>query len=82
MGRHERWLSALGRAIRLLRTEQNVSPRELAATAGLEPARLEAIEAGQHDLRYDVLVAVAHALNIETSDLVTRADAEAKDGDA
>lgn len=82
MAGHERWLSALGRAIRLLRSERNVSARELAATAGLEPARLEAIEAGRCDPRYDVLVAVAHALSLTTTELVQRADTEAKDGDA
>lgn len=78
----ERGLIALGRAIHQLRAEQDISAGELAAVAGLTPARLHAIEAGRFDPRFDVLLALADGLRVELSALVIRADAEAKDGDA
>jgi len=79
---HSRWLTALGQVVRQLRVERNISAGELAAAAGLKPARLDAIEAGRFDPRYDVLLALARGLDVKASDLVKRADAEAKDGDA
>lgn len=82
MAEHNRVLVALGRAIRKLRTERNISAGELAAAAGLKPARLDAIEAGRFDPPYDVFFALAVELGVKSSELVQRAEAEAKDGDA
>jgi ribosome-binding protein aMBF1 (putative translation factor) len=80
--KHERELIALGQAIRKLRAERNVSAGELAAAAGLKPGRLHSIEAGQFDPPYDVFFALAVGLGVKSSELVQRAEAEAKDGDA
>lgn len=73
MAEHDRWLIALGRAVRQLRAERNVSAGELAAAAGLTSARLDALEAGQFDPSYDLLIALADTLRIEPSVLVLRA---------
>ncbi|HEX5851567.1 MAG TPA: helix-turn-helix transcriptional regulator [Solirubrobacteraceae bacterium] len=81
MNEHERWLIGFGRAIRQLRAERNISAGELAAAAGLTPRRLDAIESGRHDPRYDVLIALARGLGVTPAVLVVRAD-EAKGGDA
>lgn len=77
----DRELIALGRAIRQLRTDRNITEIELATTAGLTLGRLAAIEAGRFNLRLDVLLALAHGLNVKPSELVNHADAEAIAGD-
>jgi transcriptional regulator with XRE-family HTH domain len=66
-------LIALGRAIREVRDERSMEPDDLAATAGIERERLDAIEAGQSDPPYDVLLALARGLGIEPAVLVSRA---------
>jgi transcriptional regulator with XRE-family HTH domain len=76
MGEHDRWLIALGRAIRQLRAERNISADELAAAAGLTSRRLDAIESGRFDPRYDVLLALARGLGVKAAELLGRADAE------
>jgi transcriptional regulator with XRE-family HTH domain len=68
-----RQLIAFGRGVRELRDEQNISVGELAAAAGLTPRRLEAIEAGRLDPRYDVLCALAAGLGVTLPVLVGRA---------
>ncbi len=74
-----RFLIALGQAIRQLRVEHDISAERLAGAAGLKQTRLEAIEAGRLDLRYDVLLALARGLGVQPGELVTRAEAVAKD---
>jgi ribosome-binding protein aMBF1 (putative translation factor) len=80
--KHRRWLIALGRAIRKLRAERNISASELAVAAGLKPGRLDSIEAGRCDPPYDVFFALAVGLGVKSSELVQRAEAEAKDGES
>jgi transcriptional regulator with XRE-family HTH domain len=82
MAEQDRELIALGRAVRQLRGERDISAGELAVAAGLTLARLNAIEAGRFDPRLDVLLALAHGLSIKPAELMRRADAEAKGGDA
>jgi transcriptional regulator with XRE-family HTH domain len=65
MTAHRRELIALGRTIRQLRTERNITEGELATAAGLTLGRLAAIEAGRFDLRLDVLFALAHELSVK-----------------
>ncbi len=79
-GRYE--LAGLGRAIRHLRAEQNISAGELAVAAGLTPGRLYAIEAGRFDPAFDELLALADGLRVTPAALVGRADAETTDADA
>lgn len=69
-------LVAFGRAVRELRAEQNITAGELAAAAGLTPGRLDAIEAGRLDLRYDAMLALARGLRVEPAELANRADRE------
>lgn len=72
MAEPDRELIALGRAIRQLREERNVRAVALAVAAGIDPERLSAIEAGRFDPRYDLLIALADALGIESSVLFLR----------
>lgn len=55
---------AFGAAVRELRTERHISAKELAHAAGISQAKLDAIEAGYSDPRYDVLLALAHGLGL------------------
>lgn len=82
MAEHDRWLIALGRAIRQLRVERNIGAGELAAAAGLTPRRIDALEAGRLDPPYDVLLALARGLGVKPAELVRHAENRAKDGDA
>jgi transcriptional regulator with XRE-family HTH domain len=66
-------LVALGRVVRRLREERHISVGALADAAGLSPTRLDAIEGGQLDPTYDVLLGLADALGIEPAVLVSRA---------
>lgn len=47
-----------------------MSERELAGAAGLRVRRLDSIEAGRFDLRYDELMALADALCVKSAELV------------
>jgi transcriptional regulator with XRE-family HTH domain len=70
-------LLALGRTIRRLREQTNMTKGELAGAAGLTRGRLAAIEAGRHDPHLDELMALAEGLNIKPAELVGQADAGA-----
>jgi len=73
-------LIALGQAIRQLRAERdNISAEQLASETGLTPGRLDSIEAGRVDLRYEVLLALAGGLGVQSGELVRRAEAVARD---
>ena len=72
-----RLLIALGQTIRQLRVERDISAEQLASKTGLTPGRLDSIEAGHVDLRYDVLLALAGGLGLQSGELVTRAEAVA-----
>lgn len=72
-----RLLIALGQTIRQLRVERDISAEQLASETGLTPGRLDSIEAGRVDLRYDVLLALAGGLGVQSGELVTRAEAVA-----
>jgi ribosome-binding protein aMBF1 (putative translation factor) len=77
----DRELIALGQAVRELRSERNMSKRELATTAGLTRSLLDAIEAGQHDPTYERLLLLAVALGVKPSAIANRSEASVKDGD-
>jgi transcriptional regulator with XRE-family HTH domain len=68
-------LIALGRAVRELRTEKNLSAGELAAAARLTLRRLGGIEAGRVDPTLDTVLAIAEGLGVRPFVLVGRADA-------
>lgn len=70
MVEHDRALIALGQRVRRLRENRNMSEQELAGAAGLMVRRLDSIEAGRFDLRYDELMALADALGVKSAELV------------
>jgi transcriptional regulator with XRE-family HTH domain len=65
-------LIALGRVIREVRDERRMDPDDLAEAAGIERGQLDAIEAGQFDPPYDVLLALVRGLGIDAATLVGR----------
>ncbi len=67
-------LAGLGHAIRQVREQYGMSKKALAAAAGIEPERLDALEAGQLDPAYDLLIALAAGLGVRPSTLVIRAE--------
>lgn len=67
-------LVALGHAVWQLREEQGLTPSGLATATGLDLARIEAIENGEDDPRYDVLLALADGLGVTKAALFNRAE--------
>lgn len=67
-------LRALGQAISRTRTQQNISTTDLACVLGVARQRLEAIEAGEEDLGYKLLRAIARALGVTSSVLLAQAE--------
>ncbi len=63
-------LVALGRAILRLREQRAMSAGELAVATGIAPARLSALEAGEIDPTYDVLLTLADGLGVPLEQLV------------
>ena len=65
---------ALGRAIKVVRTEQGVERRELAEKARISYSYLAEIENGNKPPSSDVLLAIAQALGLRPSELHAAAD--------
>lgn len=77
-------LAALGNAIRQLREERSLSPDALANAAGVDPAQLTSVEAGQLDADFDFLLSIAAGLStagsrdpVSVATIVTRAEGQA-----
>jgi transcriptional regulator with XRE-family HTH domain len=75
-------LAGLGRAVRHLRTSKGIGRSAFVAASGIGWDRVAAIENDEFDPTYDELLALACGLRVTPAELVGRADAEAKDGDA
>ncbi|TIW70959.1 MAG: helix-turn-helix transcriptional regulator, partial [Mesorhizobium sp.] len=71
----ERWKDdadiRVGRRVRALRLERNLSLADLAAKAGISIGALSQIERGMSSLRVKVIWPLAAALDIEPSALIT-----------
>lgn len=65
---------AMGRAIKVVRTEQGVERRELAEKAGISYSYLAEIENGNKPPSSQVLLAIAEALGLRPSELHATAD--------
>ena len=65
---------ALGRAIKVVRTEQGVERRELAENAGISYSYLAEIENGNKPPSSQVLMAISEALGLRPSELHAAAD--------
>ncbi len=76
------YVAVLGRVIQLEREEHDMTPAELAAGAGVEPGRLAALEAGQLNPTYLLVLALAAGLGVRPSALMARVDALSEDLDA
>jgi DNA-binding XRE family transcriptional regulator len=77
MSRFDEALIVLGRTIRELREEQEMSRRTLAKQAGIRRRRLHAIENGRFDPPILVVYALACELGVEAHELYIRAEARA-----
>ncbi|HEY3970381.1 MAG TPA: helix-turn-helix transcriptional regulator [Solirubrobacteraceae bacterium] len=67
-------LLILGRAVKLTREQRGMSAEDLAAASGIPRERIEALEAGQLDPTYELLVEIADGLGTKPSALVTLAE--------
>ena len=65
---------AMGRAIKVVRTEQGIERRELAEKAGISYSYLAEIENGNKPPSSQVLLAIAEALGLRPSELHATAD--------
>jgi XRE family transcriptional regulator, regulator of sulfur utilization len=67
-------LLILGRAVKLMREQRGMSADELADASGVLRERIGAVEAGQLDPTYELLLKIADGLGIQPSALVTLAE--------
>jgi transcriptional regulator with XRE-family HTH domain len=73
-------LRGLGLAVRERREQRRLSQASLASALGVASQRIGALERGQLNLRYELLVALADALGVQVGELVSRAEALAREG--
>jgi transcriptional regulator with XRE-family HTH domain len=66
--------AALGRAIRDFRGRNRISQEDLAHKAGMHRTYLGGIERGERNPSYTNLLKVADALDVDTSQLIRRAE--------
>jgi transcriptional regulator with XRE-family HTH domain len=67
-------LLALGRAVKLMREQRGMSADELAEASGVSRECLDALETGQLDPTYELLVEIAEGLGVQPSELVIFAE--------
>ena len=73
---HDWCLTGFGRAVRQLREQRHISAGDLATAVGVTRRGLAAIEAGQSDTPFDIMVALADALAIAPGELMRQAEKE------
>jgi len=67
-------LVILGRAVKLTREQRGMSVDELAGSSGILRERIDALEAGQLDPTYELLVEIADGLGTQPSALIAHAE--------
>jgi DNA-binding XRE family transcriptional regulator len=72
--REQQDLLVLGRAIREIRQERGMAVEQLAQVSGVVRARIQALELGQLNPRYELLLALAEGLGVRPSAFVIRAE--------
>jgi transcriptional regulator with XRE-family HTH domain len=72
-------LHRVGEAFQQIRTEQAQSVDELAAATGVPATRIHALEAGELDPDYALLLALADALGVPSAAFVVRSEELAKE---
>jgi transcriptional regulator with XRE-family HTH domain len=65
-------LIRFGQSIREVREREGVSVADLAARTGIDALRIHAIEAGQIDPAFDVMVALADGIGVRLSALIPK----------
>jgi transcriptional regulator with XRE-family HTH domain len=73
-------LYRLGEAFQQIRAERGLGIDQLAAMTSIPAARINALEAGELDPDYDLLLLLSGALGVSSSSFVLRAEALAKEG--
>ncbi len=76
----QRNLRSLGEAVRQLREQRGWSASELASELGVEGAYVSALEAGERDPDYELLLALARALGVRAAALIGRAEDLTREG--
>jgi transcriptional regulator with XRE-family HTH domain len=69
----------LGLAVRERREQRQLSQASLASAVGVARQRVGALERGQLNPRYELLLALADALGVQVGELVIRAEELAKE---
>jgi len=75
-----RHMRALGEAVGALRAERTLTAAALAAAAGVEPERIEALEAGELDPDYELLLALARGLGMRAATLLGHVEELEREG--
>lgn len=73
-------LTALGRTVRKLRRDLDLSQEALASLAGLSPKHVGEIERANKDPRFTTVAKLARALDMPTGELFTRYDERLEQG--
>ncbi len=71
---HQPDLLVLGKAIREVREQHGLSAHDLAAASGVAPARVAALEDGQLDPDFELLLALAKSMGIRPTAFFVRAE--------
>jgi len=67
-------LLALGKAVRAVREERGLGVSELAAASGVAQPRIAALERGELDPHFELLLELAEGLGVRPSELFVRAE--------
>ena len=70
MDRNEKSLRRFGQILTELRERKNLSIRDLALRAGIDPRQLSRIEAGDVNIHFTTIVALARGLGITPEELL------------
>jgi transcriptional regulator with XRE-family HTH domain len=70
MERNEKSLRRFGQLLAGLRKQKNLDVRELASRAGLDPRQLTRIEAGEVNMHFTTILALARGLGITPEELL------------
>jgi transcriptional regulator with XRE-family HTH domain len=70
MERNEKSLRRFGQLLTVLREQRNLSVRELASHSGMDPRQLTRIEAGNVNIHFTTILALARGLGITPEELL------------
>lgn len=70
MDRNEKALRQFGQLLTQLREQRNLSVRELASRSGLDPGQVDRIEAGDVNIHFTTILALARGLGITPEEML------------